>query len=85
MVVLQSILTLQYDKVLFILELSAQAKTAIGKRVTVFNYPDGRLSIRLSCSMERGGARSVDEPLDYITLYGRCAAHSEVFDVPNHS
>jgi hypothetical protein len=39
-------LTLQYDKVLFILEPSEQAKTAIGKRVTVVDYPDGRLSIR---------------------------------------
>jgi hypothetical protein len=32
--------------VIFILEPSEQAKTAIGKRVTVFDYPDGRLSIR---------------------------------------
>jgi hypothetical protein len=36
-------LTLQYDKVIFILE---PAKAAIGKRVTVIDYPDGRLSIR---------------------------------------
>src|SRR5271169_965950 len=39
-------LTLQYDKVLFILEPSDQAKAAIGKRVTVVDHPDGRLSIR---------------------------------------
>ena len=39
-------LTLQYDKVLFILEPSEQAKAAIGKRVTVVDHPDGRLSIR---------------------------------------
>ena len=39
-------LTLQYDKVIFILEPSEQAKAAIGKRVTVVDYPDGRLSIR---------------------------------------
>ena len=39
-------LTLQYDKVLFILEPSEQAKAAIGKRVNVVDYPDGRLSIR---------------------------------------
>jgi hypothetical protein len=38
-------LTLQYDKVLFILEPSEQAKAAIGKRVTVVDYPDGRLAI----------------------------------------
>jgi transposase len=43
---LSQALTLQYDKVLFILEPSEQAKTAIGKRVTVVDYPDGRLSIR---------------------------------------
>jgi hypothetical protein len=39
-------LTLQYDKVLFILEPVEQAKAAIGKRVTVVDHPDGRLSIR---------------------------------------
>ena len=39
-------LTLQYDKVLFILEPSEPAKAAIGKRVTVVDYPDGRLAIR---------------------------------------
>jgi hypothetical protein len=43
---LSQALTLQYDKVMFILEPSEQAKTAIGKRVTVVDYPDGRLSIR---------------------------------------
>jgi hypothetical protein len=36
----------QYDKVLFILEPSEPVKAAIGKRVTVVDYPDGRLSIR---------------------------------------
>ena len=39
-------LTLQYDKILFILEPSEPATAAIGKRVTVVDYPDGRLSIR---------------------------------------
>jgi hypothetical protein len=39
-------LTLQYDKVVFILEPSEPAKAAIGKRITVIDYPDGRLSIR---------------------------------------
>jgi hypothetical protein len=43
---LSQALTLQYDKVIFILEPSEQAKAAIGKRVAVFDYPDGRLSIR---------------------------------------
>ena len=31
---------------IFILEPSEQAKTAIGKRVTVVDYPNGRLSVR---------------------------------------
>jgi transposase len=39
-------LTLQYDKILFIVEPTDQAKAAIGKRVTVMDYPDGRLAIR---------------------------------------
>ena len=38
-------MTLQYDEVLFILEPSNQARAAIGKWVTVVDYPDGRLSI----------------------------------------
>src|SRR3984893_6822657 len=43
---LSQALTLQYDKVLFILEPSDQARAAIGKRVTVIDYPDRWLSIR---------------------------------------
>jgi len=43
---LSQALTLQYDKVMFILEPTDQAKAAIGKRVTVVDYPDGRLTIR---------------------------------------
>jgi hypothetical protein len=51
---LSQALTLQYDKVIFILAPSEPAKhapgreqgAAIGKRVTVVDYPDGRLSIR---------------------------------------
>jgi hypothetical protein len=43
---LSQALTLQYDKVMFILEPSEQAKAAIGKRVTVIDYPDGRLAVR---------------------------------------
>ena len=38
-------LTLQYDKVLFILEPSEPAKAGIGKRITVVDHPDGRLAI----------------------------------------
>jgi hypothetical protein len=43
---LSQALTLQYDKVVFILEPTDQAKAAIGKRVSVVDYPDGRLAIR---------------------------------------
>jgi winged helix-turn helix protein len=43
---LSQALTLQYDKVIFILEPSEPAKAAVGKYVTVFDYPDGRLAIR---------------------------------------
>ena len=43
---LSQALTLQYDKVMFILEPNEPAKAAIGKRVTVVDYPDGRLAIR---------------------------------------
>ena len=39
-------LTLQYDKVLFLIEPSETAQAAIGKRVTVVDYPDGRIAIR---------------------------------------
>jgi hypothetical protein len=43
---LSQALTLQYDKVLFILEPSEAAQAAVGKRVTVVDYPDGKIAIR---------------------------------------
>src|SRR5262249_21973923 len=43
---LSQALTLPYDKVIFILEPTDQAKAAIGKRVTVVDHPDGRLVVR---------------------------------------
>jgi hypothetical protein len=39
-------LTLQYDKVLFILEPNAITRPLARQRVTVIDYPDGRLAIR---------------------------------------
>ena len=39
-------LTLQYDQVLFILEPTKIARSLARKRVTVVDYPDGRLAIR---------------------------------------
>jgi hypothetical protein len=39
-------LTLQYDKVLFLLEPSEITRELCRKRVTVVDYPDGRLAIR---------------------------------------
>jgi len=38
-------LTLRYDKVLFILDPTEQAKVLAGKKVVVCDYPDGRLEI----------------------------------------
>ncbi|WP_036261773.1 ISNCY family transposase [Methylocapsa aurea] len=38
-------LTLQYDKILFILEPNEVTRPLARKRVTVFDYPDGRLAI----------------------------------------
>ena len=38
---LSQALTLQYDKVMFILDPTEEAQAAIGKRVTVVDYPDG--------------------------------------------
>ena len=42
---LSQALTLRYDKVLFILDPSAFAKSLAGKKVVVCDYPDGRLEI----------------------------------------
>jgi len=39
-------LTLQYDQVIFILEPNAITRSLARKRVTVIDYPDGRLAIR---------------------------------------
>ena len=39
-------LTIQYDKVMYIIEPTPEAKEAIGKKVTVIDYPDGRLVVR---------------------------------------
>src|SRR4051812_40258980 len=39
-------LTLQYDHVLFILEPNAVTRPLARQRVTVFDYPDGRLAIK---------------------------------------
>ena len=41
-----SSLTLQYDKVLFLLEPNAITRPLARQRVTVVNYPDGRFAIR---------------------------------------
>ena len=39
-------MTLQYDKVVFLLEPNAITRELRRKRVTVVDYPDGRLAIR---------------------------------------
>ena len=74
---LSQALTLQYDKVMFIVEPSEQAKAAIGKRVTVVDYPDGRLSIRY-----RGvelAYRTFDKIAAASSSTGKTADHDDVF------
>jgi len=39
-------LTVQYDKVMFLLEQTEAARKLARKRVTIIDYPDGRLAIR---------------------------------------
>jgi hypothetical protein len=43
---LSASLTLQYDKVLYLLDPSRENQRLAGKRVTVVDYPDGRIKIR---------------------------------------
>jgi hypothetical protein len=55
------------DKVVFILEPTDQAKAAIGKRVTVVDYPHGRLAIRYPASPitpSTGFGRPTKVPID---------------------
>jgi hypothetical protein len=39
-------LTLQYDKVLYLVDTIRENQRLAGKRVTVIDYPDGRIKIR---------------------------------------
>jgi hypothetical protein len=43
---LSASLTLQYDKVLYLIEPTRENQRLAGKRVTVVDYPDGRIKIR---------------------------------------
>jgi transposase len=43
---LSSALSLQYDKVLYLIEASPENQSLIGNRVTVIEFPDGRIKIR---------------------------------------
>ena len=40
------VLTLQYDKVIYLLEDSKVTRTLIGNYIDVFEYPDGRIELR---------------------------------------
>jgi hypothetical protein len=80
---LSQALTQQYDKVMFILEPSEPAKAAIGKRVTVVDYPDGRLSIRyqgieLVTARLTRSARSIRAPSLTTSGWARCWRSSEM-------
>ncbi len=55
---LSQALTLQYDKVIFIVEPSELAKAAIGKRVSVVDYPDGRLMSSCGASLNVAAGRA---------------------------
>ncbi|KLE99864.1 hypothetical protein YA25_22345 [Klebsiella aerogenes] len=41
-------LTVQYDKVLYLIEDNELSRTAIGKYIEVWHYPDGRKELRLN-------------------------------------
>ena len=43
---LSAALTLQYDKVLYLVDTIRENQRLAGKRVTVIDYPDGRIKIR---------------------------------------
>jgi transposase len=43
---LSSALSLQYDKVLYLIDPSPENRILVGRRVTVFEFPDGRVKIR---------------------------------------
>lgn len=76
-------LTLQYDKVVYMLEATNFAKGLWKKRVTIFDYPDGRLDIRYAGRSLRystydkvqqvrqateTASKRLDEVLDFIKL-----------------
>lgn len=42
-------LTIQYDKMLYLIEDSELSRRAIGKYIDVYHYPDGRKELRLNC------------------------------------
>ncbi len=41
-------LTIQYDKMLYLIEDSELSRRAIGKYIDVYHYPDGRKELRLN-------------------------------------
>ena len=47
---LSASLTLQYDKVLYLIEPSPENQRLAGKRVLVIDYPDGKIKIRYEVS-----------------------------------
>ena len=42
----QPIASLQYDKVLYLVDPSKENQSLVGRRVTVIDFPDGRIKIR---------------------------------------
>jgi hypothetical protein len=50
-------LTLQYDNILFMIEPSEFAQAAIGQRVEVVDFPNGRLEVRYKGRSMSNGAQ----------------------------
>ena len=69
-------LTLQYDKVLFILEPNEITRSLACKRVVILDYPDGRFAIRHAWTSLIGpstsGRRSIRLPSSRTSALVRC-------------
>ncbi len=73
----QNPLTVQYDKVLYLIEDNELSRRAIGKYIEVWHYPDGRKELRLNGvvlpystydrlqKIDRGGYRGQQAPRAY--------------------
>ena len=82
-------LTLQYDQVLFILQPTGIARSLARKRVTVIDYPDGRLAIRyngvdLACRTFDNVRRSDGPRLSKQTAGSDSGLHRRAAEATRH-